>query len=223
MGYLEELKRQAEATRAQNAPDVGALQRNTQLTEAACQSAFRYLAMLAQQLDVLQPPARSEYRLDSNTAFRNLRRTGFRADSRLRRLRDAEVLDFVSLAFIMKSGSRITLAKDFPPSIDKLEARLAQCGANYDSEIVRDPLTGRFVEKRYQIAADFQGSIRLVPDHDSGWIQFQIANLDGFETVTVQFPAFEVGPARLDDLARWIVGDSHDFLKDGHQLRRVEA
>src|SRR6185437_5073803 len=85
VGYLEELKRQAEATRAQNAPDVGALQRNTQLTEAACQSAFRYLAMLAQQLDVLQPPARSEYRLDSNTAFRNLRRTGFRADSRLRR------------------------------------------------------------------------------------------------------------------------------------------
>ena len=55
-------------------------------------------------------------------------------------------------------------------------------------------------------------------------VQFQIVNLDGFETVTVEFPAFEVGSARLDELARWLVGEPHTVsLKDGQQLRRVEA
>lgn len=223
MGYLDELRRQADAAKAQSTLDIGALERNALVTDAACQSAFRYLATLAQQLNVLQPATKAEFRLDKSTAFKNLRRTDFRADSRLRKLRATEVFDYVVLGFDMKSGQRITLSKDFPPAIDKLESRLAQCGATYESEVLRDPFNGRFLEKRYEIAADFHGTIRLIPDHDSGWIQFQIVNLDGFETVTVQFPAIEVGASRLDELARWIVGEPNAFLNDGHQLRRVEA
>ncbi len=223
VGYLDDLKRQADAAKSQHTLDIGALERNALVTDSACQSAFRYFVTLSQQLNVLQPAAKVEYRLDASTVFKDLRRSDFRADSRLRKLRDAEVFDHVLLGFDMKSGARITLAKDFPPAIDKLESRLDQCGATYESEVVRDQFTGRFVEKRYEIAADFHGTIRLIPDHDSAWIQFQIVNLDGFETVTVQFPAFEVGSARLDELARWIVGEPNTFLRDGQQLRRIEA
>ena len=38
MGYLEELKRQADEALAQQTQDVGALQRNAMLTDSACQS-----------------------------------------------------------------------------------------------------------------------------------------------------------------------------------------
>ncbi|MDQ6629634.1 MAG: hypothetical protein M3Z29_14515 [Pseudomonadota bacterium] len=223
MGYLDELKRQADAAKAMVSVDGGAFERNALVTDAACRSTFRYFTTLAQQLNILQPAAKAEYRLDASTAFKGLRFTDFRADSRQRKLRDAEVFDHVVLAFRMKSGTSITLAKDFPPAIEKLESRLTQCGASYQSDNVRDPDTGKFVERRFAIAADFRGTVRLVPDHDSGWIQFQIANLDGFETVSVEFPAFEVGSARLDDLARWIVGEPNAFLRDGERLRRVEA
>jgi hypothetical protein len=223
VGYLDELKQQAEAAKARQTVDTGALERNTLITDSVCHSTFRYFSTLAQQLNVLQPVSKAEFRLDANTSFRNLKLGDFRADSRLRKLRGNEVFDHVLLTFDMKSGTRVSLAKDFPPAIDKIEARLAQCGANFHSEIVRDPNNGRFVEKRYEIAADFRGSIRLTPDHDTAWVQFQVVNLDGFETVTVQFPAFEVGSARLDDLARWLVGEPNGFLRDGHELRRVEA
>ena len=223
MGYLDELKRQAEAAKSQHTLDIAALERNALVTDSACQAAFRYFSTLAQQLNVLRPAAKVEYRLDASTAFKDLRRSDFRADSRLRKLRNGEVFDYVVLGFDMKSGTRLTLAKDFPPAMSKLESRLDQCGATYESEVIRDPDNGRFVEKRYEIAADFHGTIRLIPDHDSAWIQFQIVNLDGFETVSVQFPAFEVGTQRLDELARWIVGEPNHFLRDGEQLRRVEA
>jgi hypothetical protein len=223
MGYLDELKQQADAAKARLTVDTGALERNTLMTDAVCHSTFRYFSTLAQQLNVLQPVSKAEFRLDANTSFRNLKLGEFHADSRLRKLRNIEVFDHVMLVFEMKSGTRVSLAKDFPPSIDKLEARLAQCGASFHSDVVRDPNSGRFLEKRYDIAADFRGTVRLTPDHDSAWVQFQIVNLEGFETVTVQFPAFEVGSARLDDLARWIVGEPNAFLRDGHQLRRVEA
>jgi hypothetical protein len=223
VGYLEELKRQADAALAQQSQDIGSLERNALLTDAACQTASRYFATLARQLNVLQPVAKATWRLDSRTSFSQLRFSDFRADSRLKKLRDAEVFDHVVLNFTAKTGSRVTIAKDFPPEIEKLESRLRQCGTHYDSEIIRDPANGRFVEKRFELLADFQSSVRLLPDHDGGRVTFHVTNLDGLETVSVVFPAFEVGTARLDELARWINGEPHGFLRDGQHLRRVAA
>ena len=76
---------------------------------------------------------------------------------------------------------------------------------------------------RYTLPVDFTLAVRVTPDHDIGWLNFQLANLDGFETVTVDFRATEVGSARLDELARWLVGERHQFLAGGQNLRRVEA
>lgn len=223
MGYLDELKRQAEEARARQTQDIGALERNAMLTDSACQSAARYFNTLAQQLNVLRPVSKAVWRFDNRTSFTQLRFTDFRADSRLKKLRYAEVFDHVVLNFAAKTGQRVTLAKDFPPEIEKLESRLRQCGTQYESRIIRDQEQGRFVEKRFEFVADFVSSIRMLPDHDGARIDFQIVNLDGFETISVSFPAFEVGSARLDDLARWIVGEPNEFLRDGQHLRRVMA
>ena len=221
MGYLEDLKRQADDVLAQQRQDVGALQRNALLTDAACQATSRYLSALARQLNVLQPVSKTVWWLDRKTSFSQLRFTEFRADARMKKLRDAEVFDQIVLNFTARSGSRVTIAKDFPPEIEKLESRLRQCGAHYDSEVIRDPETGKFVEKRFELVADFQSSVRVVPHHDSARITFHVANLDGFDTVSVVFPAFEVGTTRLDELARWITGEQHAFLRDGEHVRRV--
>ena len=221
MGYLEELKRQADDVLAQQRQDVGALQRNALLTDSACHTASRYLATLARQLNVLQPVSKTVWRFDQRTSFSQLRFSDFRTDSRMKKLRDAEVYDHVVLSFAAKTGTRVTIAKNFPPEIERLEARLRQCGAHFDSEVIRDPENGRFVEKRFELVADFQSSIRLLPDHDAGRVTFHVANLDGFETVSVVFPAFEVGTRRLDELARWINGEPHGFLTDGQHVRRV--
>jgi hypothetical protein len=223
VGYLEELKRQADDVLAQQRQDIGALQRNTMLTDSACHTTARYLSTLARQLNVLQPVSKTIWRLDRKTSFSQLRFTDFRSDARMKKLRDAEVYDHVVLNFAAKTGTRVTIAKDFPPEIEKLESRLRQCGAHYDSEVIRDAENGKFVEKRFDLVADFQSSIRLLPDHDSGHVTFHVANLDGFETVSVVFPAFEVGSARLDELARWINGEPHAFLRDGRHVRRVPA
>ncbi len=223
MGFLDELKKQAEAAKAQQTQDVGALERNALLADSACQSTFRYFVTLAQQLNVLQPVSKAVFRFDNQNSFNQLRVTDVRADSRLKKLRSVEVFDHVTLGFELKSGTGLTLAKDFPPAIDKLEAKLRQCGAPFESEIVRNPDTGRFEEKRFQLTANFHGKVRVVPDHDTAWLHFQIVNIQGFETVTVAFPAFEVGSARLDDLARWLVGEPHRFLEGGQNLRIVEV
>ena len=60
-------------------------------------------------------------------------------------------------------------------------------------------------------------------DIDLGRLRFELVNLDGFETVTVEFPAVEIGSARLDELARWLLGEPNGFLENAQNLRRVEA
>ena len=64
MGYLEELKRQADDVLAQQRQDTGALQRNAMLADAACQTASRYLFALARQLNVLEPVSKTVWWLD---------------------------------------------------------------------------------------------------------------------------------------------------------------
>jgi len=223
VGFLDDLKRQADAARAAKAGGSSELARTTALTDAACKAAFAYLASLAQQLNVLQPPCRVRYAIDSRHVLEGLRRSDFSADARLKRFNDGEVFDHVVLNWRLRGGPRLMLSKDFLPDIERLEARLRQGGVQVQAEAVRNHDNGKLLEMRYEFAAELQLGIRLTPDHEHGLIRFTLVNLDGFETVTVEFPAIEVGTARLDELARWIVGEPHAFLKDGRNLRRVEA
>jgi hypothetical protein len=224
VGFLDDLKRQAEVAKAQQTTDLGAQDRNAVLADTACNSALRYFTTLVQQLNVLQPASKATYRLDKQHAFSGMRLCDFRADSRMKRLRGQEVFDHVVLRCRLQSGGRpVHIGKDFPPEVERLESRLRQSGALFQSEGIRNPSNGRWQETRFEFTPDFGLGVRVQPDHDTGWVQFKLTNFDGFETVTVDFPAFEIGTARLDELARWLVGEPHAFLKEGHNLRRVEA
>jgi hypothetical protein len=223
VGFLDDLKRQAEAAKAAETTDVGALQRNAALADAACNTVFKYLNSLVQQLNVLQPVSKITYRLDKRHAIDKLKLTDFRADARRKRLRGAEVFDHVVFRYQMRSGQRLTLTKNFINDIELLESRLRRSGAPMRNEAVKNPETGKLTEMRYEIICDFNATVTVTPDHDSGRVRFELINLDGFETVNVEFPAFEVGNARLDELARWLMGEPNHFLKDGLNLRRVEA
>ena len=223
VGFLDDLKRQAEAAKAAETTDVGALERNAALADAACNTAFKYLNSLVQQLNVLKPVSKVTYRLDKRHAIDKLKLTDFRADARRKRLRGNEVFDHVVFRYQLKSGQRLSLTKNFLPDIELLESRLRRSGAPMRNEAVKNPETGKLTEMRYEVIADFNASVQITPDHDGGRLRFELINLDGFETVNVEFPAFEVGNARLDELARWLMGEPNNFLKDGQNLRRVEA
>ncbi|MFL6663179.1 MAG: hypothetical protein ACJ8G7_13445 [Rhizobacter sp.] len=223
MGFLDDLKRQADALKAQQTTDLAALASNTALTEAACKTTFAYFNTLVDQLGVLRPASHARFALDRQHVFQGLRLDDFHVDARRKRLRDEDVTDFIVLHWQLRSGRKLQLVKDFVGDIEKLEPRLRQSGAEVDSEAVREPDNGRLLGMRYTFTADFRGSVRVTPQHDDGLVAFQLHNVDGLESIKVEFPATEVGQSRLDELARWLVGQPHAFLANGQRLRRVEA
>jgi hypothetical protein len=223
VGFLDDLKRQADDARARLNTDTSLLERNSALADAACKTASSYFSTLVQQLNVLRPPAKVTYRLDKRHAFEAMQLCDFRSDARRTRLRGAEVYERVALRWRMTSGQRLALVKNFLPDIEQIESRLRRSGAQFHAETVRHPETNKLQEMRYEINADFEAAVNIAPDHDNGRLRFELVNLDGFETVTVEFAAFEVGTGRMDELARWIMGEPSGFLKGGQALRRVEA
>jgi hypothetical protein len=169
---------------------------------------------LMPQLNVLQPRVPVRFSLDNRTPLDGLLRSDFRVDSRRKSHRGQEVFDHVVIHGLQKSGQKLTLSKDFPPEIERLEARLRQAGITADVETLRDADTGRLQEVLYRFVADLVVVIRATPDHDSGRLRFQLSNLDGFETVTAEFPAHRVTSALLDELARWLTGEPNQFLRE---------
>lgn len=223
VSFLDDLKRQAQALKAQKDGDAASLARNTALTEAACKTVFTYFTTLAPQLEVLRPPSHARYTLDRQNVLERLPLTDFRVDSRRKRLGNDDVFDFIVMHWQLKTGREFHLMKDFMPDIEKLEAKLHQSGMKFENEAVRHAETGKLQGRRYTFVADFTGLVRVTAQHEAAKLHFHIQNIDGFETVTLALPALEVSGSRLDELAKWITGHPHAFFKDALSMRRVEA
>ena len=223
VGFLDDLKRQAEAIKAEQTIDVAALERNTLLVESACKTVFTYFDTLMRQLEVLKPVSRVRYVLDRRTSFDKLPLTGMKVDARRKKLRGSDVHDYIALHARLRNGQKLALVKDFLPDIEQIESRIRQSGAPVHAQAVRNPDNGKLQEMRYELAVDFALGVHVTPEHDRGRLHFKIINFDGFETVTAEFSALEVGSTRLDELARWLLGEPHRFLEGAQGLRRVEA
>lgn len=223
MGLLDDLKRQAEALQARQNTDTAALERNTQLADAACKTAFTYLDTLVRQLIVLKPVSKTRYELDRKTRLEGLPMTQLKVDARRKMLRGQEVFDHVVVHGRLANGQRLNLVKDFLPDIEKLEPRLRASGAPVNAQPVRHPESNKLVEMRYEVPVDFLISARFTPDHDRASIGIRVQNFDGFETVDLELPATEIGTTRLDELARWLLGEPHRFLDGALALRRTAA
>ena len=224
MSYLDDLKRKAAELQANRSVDHEAQKRNTGLVEAAAQVAARYLMDLGKQLEVLQPISKVSYGFDKKTRLEGFPMVDFRFDARRKRVREQDLIDHIGFSCTVRGKDAVTLHKDFLPDSQRLEARIWQSGAHCETETVRDAETGHFVEMRYVFVPEVRLALKIVPDHDGGTLRFTFNNLDDLETVECEFPPHEVGQTRrLDELARWWLGEPNRFLDGAAHLRRIEA
>jgi len=223
MGFLDDLKKQAGNLQSQQDDSQRAVARNTQLVEAAARTLRSYLMELASNLAVIKPAPKVRYALDRKLVLDGLPREDFRFDARRKILRDLEVVDYVFIVCVVRGPREVKLAKDFVNEMEGLERRLDQAAILYQKEPVRHNEDGRLIEMRYAFDADVQVSTRVLCDHDNGRLRFALRNLDGLEIVECDFAAHELTQGRLDDLARWWVGEPNRFLDSAQQLRRTEA
>lgn len=215
MSYLQQLKRQAQARQAEQGEQQHGLEARTAATEAACQVVWNYLSELARQLSVIQPPAQ-RLGLDHKYLWPGMRQHDFRFDARKKRLRDREVFDYLALGWKLgpREGEvrRGRVSVNFPPDLERVQKRLAAGHVVHERVEQRHPESNALLAIVFEFDMAARASVMVTADHDAALLRFRLACVGGMEVVTTELPVGQVNPARLDELARLIVGEPSQFL-----------
>lgn len=216
MSFLNQLKTQAYALRSQQDAAQLSVEARVAQTEVACQTVANYLADLAQQLNVITPPAPA-FTLDGKTPWPSMKMADFRCDVRKKRLRGLEVVDYIGMGWrvLPQSGPPVKAAVsvNFPPELERVEARLALGHLKHERQEQRHPDTNKLLAIRFEYTTELLGSVRITPDHDQSCLAFRISNATGFEVHSTQLATADINPGVLDELARLLVAQPSRFLR----------
>jgi len=214
VSFLNQLKTQANALQNQATTQAQDAAANTAQTESACRIVQHYLGDLAKQLNVLMPPA-ARFSLDGKTPWPAMKLIGFRTDARKKTLRDKEVFDNITMGWqiVPQIGAPVggTVSVNFPPDLERVQARLAAGNVKHDRIEQRHPEKNTLLAIRFDYMTEARGYVTVTPDHDNGRLAFRVSNANGFELVNTVWPAAKVATDMLDELAKLIVAQPSRF------------
>jgi hypothetical protein len=215
MSFLSELKSRANALQGLQLDAQHDLVANTQACEVACRTVQMYLQDLCAQLNVIQPPAAGAYSLDGKVAFPMLVQRNFRCDARRKMLRNAEVVDYIGVGWDLAPGTgqvaTHTVTVNFPPELERVAQRLSIGQIQHERRDQRHPETNKLLAYVFDYQTESRAFITLTPDHDGGRIAFRVTNVGGFGVLNTVYPAVQVTPSLLDELAKKLVGHPSRF------------
>jgi hypothetical protein len=215
VSFLNQLKSQASALQTEQSAQQSHTEANTRLTEAASKTAWLYVAELVQQLNVIGPTG-PKLSLDGKTPWPAMKLVDFRVDARKKKLRDQEVFDYIAMGWRMvpREGAPVggSVSANFPPDLQRIEARLAAGTVQHDRVNVRHPEKNTLQAIRFDYVTEARASVTITVDHDAAKLAFRLANAKGFELLTTSYPADQIQSAVLDELAKLIVGQPSSFV-----------
>lgn len=214
MSFLDQLKSQAKTLQSQQSQLQLNLEENTAQTEAACRCALPYLEDLARHLNVIGPAA-AKFSLDGKTPWPAMKLTEFRVDARKKMLRGREVFDYLAMGWriVPQTGQPVDgmLTVNFPPDLQRVEARLAMGPVQHERKELRHPQKNTLQALQFDYITETRGNVVVTPDHDKATLAFRLLNARGFEILNVTWPAGQVKTDLLDELAKLIVCEPNRF------------
>ena len=215
MSFLSELKIRANALQGLQQDAQHDLLANTHACELACRMAQNYLQDLCAQLNVILPPAAGWYSLDGKAPFPALVQRNFRCDARRKMLRNAEVCDYIGVGWDLAPGTgqvaTHSVTVNFPPDLERVTNRLAFGQIQHERKDLRHPESNKLQAYLFEYQTEARAFVTLTPDHDGGRIAFRVSNVGGFGVRSTVYPAAQVVPALLDELARMLLGQASRF------------
>lgn len=215
MSFLSELKKHATELQSRQLGVQQDLSTNTQNCEFACKMARKYLQELCAQLNVIRPPAPGDYSLNGKQPFPPLALANLRCDARTKMLRNAEAIDYIGMGWdlLPAKGSVAvhSVTVNFPPDLERVTSRLSVGKVPHERKEQRHPETNKLLAYVFEYETQTRGFITVTPDHDRGEIAFRISNVGGFGVENTTYPAAQVTPGLMDELAKKLVGQASRF------------
>jgi len=207
LALIESLRTRADALRsAERSRQCSAIE-SIRGIDRRLRSALRWLDDALAQLEIIRPQVAHRFPLPGLVTISALRFEGGAVSCRRGRIAGEDVLELVEWGYRLENDAPIRLV--LPPGDARLAAgmlRGAQLEYSYRPE-------GGGRSGVFTIAQTVTASVRLCPDFERGLVIVALANVDRFETVTLEFAAEALCEPALEDLVRLILGESDAFLK----------
>lgn len=214
MSFLNQLKLQASALEVEQSQILQDLEANAVMTERACKMVSLYVQDLARHLSVISPKGPA-FSLDGKTPWPPMKLSGFRADTRKKKLRDKDVFDYVAMGWDIVPLEGVPIAGsvsvNFPPELERVQKRLAFGHVEHERKSVLHPEKNTLQAIRFDYTTRARGNITITADHDKAHLVFRVANADGFGVVTTNWGAELIDNALLDEMAKLVVAQPNRF------------
>ncbi len=211
MGLLDDLKKQADALKAQDIDRTESLRANAVAVDHALRRAFLYMNDLGKQLNVVKMPCSFEYKLPTVGDVTGLVFKDFFSDFRTKHFIDKDYYGEVHLAARCASDQVLTIKKG-PDDMEKFRDILWQYNIEHKSEQFRDQRKV-ITHEIFMVKCDFRVQAKFEGDHETGKLKIMTKNIGDFSIDVFQMTAFEFNDKAVEEFAKYFIGRPNDWAE----------
>lgn len=210
-GLLDQLRVQSDALRAKDGSSHRPVEDAMREMDRQLWKAFRWLEEAMHHLEVIQPRVQHVFQLLGVLAIASPRfERGF-TSYRRRAVGGMELLEHLEIFYRLTNETPVVV-KVQPGVATGIEERLRAAQLQFKYETEKDEL--RVVRQGvFTVTPAITASVRLTPDYGRQRIEVALRNVDRFESVILDFGGDTMGEPVLEDLVRFILGESNQFLR----------
>ena len=207
---LDELRQKSDALRAHETAARLPVDRARHEIDSRLWRAFRWLDEAVGHLDVIRPDVSHQFRLGDLLVFDRPRFDGGFMSFRRRGLATSEGLEYVEMYYRL-TGPRPFVVRVNPLAATGVEERLRASTLQFRYETEQDEQ--KVVRQGvFHVEAAIAASVRFQPDYRRQVINVTLRNVDRFESVLLEFEPRRIDEPALEDLVRFVLGETHAFL-----------
>ncbi|HET7730269.1 MAG TPA: hypothetical protein VFK48_09575 [Usitatibacter sp.] len=204
MGLLDDLKKQADALKANEIDRTESMRSTAVFVDHSLRRSFLYLNDLGKQLNVVQMPSPFKFDLPTVGPIEGLVIKDFFCDFRSKHFIDKDYYGEVHVAYRCCSDNVITVKKG-PDDMEKFRDVLWQSNIEHKSEQFRNERKV-ITHEVFKVKCDFRVQGKIEGDHETGKLKIVTKNVNGFQVDLFNLLAQEMNEQAVEEFAKFFIG-----------------
>jgi len=204
VGLLDDLKKQADALKAQDVDKTESMRATAVAVDHALRRLFLYLNDLGKQLNVVQMPSPFTFDLPTVGKIDGLIIKDFFCDFRSKHFIDKDYYGEVHVSYICWSDKELTVKKG-PDDMEKFRDILWQSNIEHKSEQYRNERKV-ITHEIFKVKCAFRVQAKIDGDHESGKLKIVSKNIGGFTVDLFNILAQEMNDQGTEEFAKYFIG-----------------
>lgn len=209
MGLLDDLKKEADTLKNQEAVRSQSIKVNAAAVDRALRKTFQYMFELFRQLNVVKPACPRSYDLLTVGKIDGLIQSDYRIEFRTSQRDNKEHYENLSLTFKRSKPEQLSVKRE-AEYIERFRDLLWQNNMRFTSETFRNERRVITMEV-FKINCEIICGAEIVGDYETGAIRFKLKNVEDFGPTVYSLDPDTVNDQSLEELAKLFIGKDSDF------------